>query len=172
MSFTSNALQNDCTIDFAKYVNILLCNVTVQWFPLFSVLKTKSCYDTNFVFIGCPGTCHNDCWWSVDSPHKGLVMRKVFPCHDVIVQGTKLTWECLRFVAITCGLKCNRLINSWWDAMSAIIINLAIFNINIPHVIFINLNNIQSDTVESITIGLFTGILFYLHHVFGIWTTQ
>ena len=27
-------------------------------------------------------TCHQ---WQVDSPHKGPVMRKVFPCHDIII---------------------------------------------------------------------------------------
>ena len=32
-------------------------------------------------------------WWPVDSPHKGLVMQKVFPCHDVIIlQGCHRSW--------------------------------------------------------------------------------
>ena len=32
--------------------------------------------------------CEGIHWWPVDSPHKGQVMQKDFPCHDVIMRWT------------------------------------------------------------------------------------
>ena len=90
----------------------IFCCVTLLFkVSLFSALKTKSSHDMTFVFIDGAGACHNDCWWSMDSFHKGLVKQKAFKaCHDVVMQVTKFTWACFRFVVITHGPKYNFLI--------------------------------------------------------------
>ena len=52
-------------------------SVLNQWLNHLKTLQTKPGINGNFV-LGIY-------WWPVDSLHKGTIMQKVFPCHDVIM---------------------------------------------------------------------------------------
>ena len=90
LSFTSGALQSDCKIDFAKYVNILLCNITVHgfryspyWKPRVVMIPTLSLLVALELVIMTAGDRRI-------YPNKCLIQREVFPCHYVIVQAIKI----------------------------------------------------------------------------------
>ena len=61
-------------------------------------------------------------WWLVDSPHKGPVMWKVFPCHDIIMPDKKCMYpdwrDCLHYSMITtkptCDICLHQLIGTEW----------------------------------------------------------
>ena len=45
--------------------------------------------------------CEKKPWWALDSPHKGSVMRKAFPCHKSSWKTSKLNNHKASFVAVS-----------------------------------------------------------------------
>ena len=61
----------------------------------------------------CEGNHHR---WPVDSPHKGPVIQKAFPCHDVTLDSRDLRylWLCLTLHSQRCGLL-TKATEIWWN---------------------------------------------------------
>ena len=83
--YLSHTLVNTITVTSHKHYDVLyhwqLTRLFNSWFRIMAKKHKRS---TLLAF------CRGIHWWLGDSPHKGQVLRSLFPCHEVIMSG--LQW--------------------------------------------------------------------------------